>query len=140
MVSLGYINRCFGRSLLMAIKTVCLISSCISPLEVGGYKVNTDAFKSLRTHRFHSKLLILYMHAYICAVKVPMSTGYNRVFFNCLWQLLLKPHEMVFTEHLRLMQEILGRSHKPSPLQRMVGTCLWMKPSMHWYLIKELIS
>lgn len=42
--------------------------------------------------------------------------------------------------YLRFMQVIFGTSHRPSPRQRIVGTCLWMKPLWHWYLTNELIS
>lgn len=42
--------------------------------------------------------------------------------------------------HLRFMQLIFGISHRPFPRQRIVGTCLWIKPIRHWYLTSELIS
>lgn len=42
--------------------------------------------------------------------------------------------------YLRFMQLIFGISHRPFPRQRIVGTCLWIKPVRHWYLTSELIS
>lgn len=38
------------------------------------------------------------------------------------------------------MQEIFGTSQCPSPRQRIVGGCLWMKPLRHWYLMREFTS
>lgn len=80
MVSSGYISRSFCRSLLMPIKTVCPISSCVTPLEVGGCKVNTSTLKSLRTHRFHLKYKSFLCTAIFAQVKKAFKISYNIVF------------------------------------------------------------
>lgn len=45
-----------------------------------------------------------------------------------------------YSLYLRFMQAILGTSHRPSPRQRIIGMCLWIKPVWHWYLTRELTS